>query len=252
MKYYITFNGSTYAKAACIDDISKLYISCIEITEEEFNQISSNKIPYFFDGTSWKTRPTFSCDTQVFLIEDEQYQLQLPTDYQKLLINGKETTETTVSFPEPGEYKIRIEPFPYLPVDVTFVIDRSLQKEQIRRIKELENDCNKYILAHYAYSRQNTFKAKFSQIIDELTNNYNNYTADQITQLQTAKNRLLEVNSWIESVLDYFYQKLDEIKNAPDLPTLDNITWDFSQFDSTDPQATIEEIRNLLQGILWA
>ena len=224
------------------------------LTEEEYINIKNTKIiPYYFDGTQWRVRQVFDCCVkEVVLNVMEEYILELPDQYTKLLIDGIETSTNIILFKKPGTYTVRIEPFPYLPVFITFIVKPTLNMEIDKKTKDLKTDCNKYILLHYSYAEQNTFKTKFSQIIDELTNNYNNYTSEQITQLQTAKSRLLEVQKWIESILNYYYSKLDEIKNAADLATLDTIAWDFSQFDSTDPQVTIEEIRNILQGVLWA
>ena len=246
MRYYVLQDNITVI--ATPDQIPEAF----EITLEEYNSIlSGGPMPYYWDGSVWKTRPSFTHPDPVEITEGESYQLQLPTDYTELRINNSPTTETTISFDQPGTYDVKIEPFPYLPVTVTFIVNKDITKEIERTIKRLETDCHNYIISHYPETRQHTFKAKFMQIIDELTNNSSSYTQEQLDALTSAKSRLLAAMNWVDQVLDYFYTKLDEIKSSPDIPTLTNISWDFSQFDASDPGVTIEEIHNLLKGILW-
>jgi len=223
------------------------------LSEQEYYDILNgiSFAQYYWDGSQWQIRPTWTHDSPITIDETQSVTFTLPTDYTELRINRTPTTNTTWTPPGSGTYKVLVEPFPYYPLEIEIIVNENLDKVKERKIASLDKSCNEYILKHYQYSRQNTFKAKYVQIVDELTNNSSSYTTDQITNLETAKNRLNEVLQWIETVLDYYYSKLDEIKNATDIDTVNTITWDFSQFDSTDPQVTIEEIRSYLIDILW-
>ncbi len=247
MRYYLSYDNKTIVAT------TELLIDYLPLSEEEYaNAISGiSPPPYYFDGTNWLTRPTFTHTNPVYLTEGEVFSLELPTDYTELIINKTPTTQTTISFNSPGTYEINIEPFPYMPVTVTFIVSADINREKERKIDQLDKDCNQYILKHYSYGRQNTFKAKYLQIVDELSFNSANYTQTEIDTMNQAKARILAVNSWIDSVLDYYYTTLNSIKNATTVADVQAIAWDFSQFDSTDPLVTIEEIRSLLLGILW-
>jgi len=52
-------------------------------------------------------------------------------------------------------------------------------------------------------------------------------------------------SSWVESVKEYVNNKMDDIDNASDLSSLESITWDFSTFDSSDPEINIKDALGL-------
>ena len=251
MDHYIVYDGDNYFLVAAYDDISAIYTATLKLSKEEYSNIDPSKIPYYFDGTQWLLRPTWEHTSPIKIDETEIVTFTLPTDYTELRINGSPTTETTWAPPSPGTYTVRVEPLPYMPLDIEIIVTESLSKAKERKIEQLEKDCNRYILKHYPYSRQNTFKAKYIQIVEELTFNSDSYTTEQKDALNRARARMRAVMKWIDTVLNYFYARLEAIKAADDVATLKAISWDFSQFDDSDPLVTIEEIRNLLAGTLW-
>jgi len=50
------------------------------------------------------------------------------------------------------------------------------------------------------------------------------------------------VFNWIELVLSYVYEKEREINQCEDIESVTVITWDFSQFDASDPGVTLASV----------
>ena len=251
MKYFVVFDGRVYFKACSYDNLSTIYPACLELNKEEYDSIDPSKIPYYFDGEQWRNRPIWAHENPITVDETQTVTFVLPDDYTELRINNSPTTKAAWTPPGPGTYTVRVEPFPYMPLDIEIIVTENLEKAKERKIEQLEKDCNQYILSHYPLSRQNTFKAKYIQIVEELAFNSDSYTTEQKDALNQARTRMRAVMSWIDTVLSYFYDRLEAIKAADDVATVKDKSWDFSQFDASDPEVTIEEIRGYLSGILW-
>ena len=122
----------------------------------------------------------------------------------------------------------------------TFPTDLERLKEA--RVRELEWATQLYVCRRYPWTRQVSFLRIAHDIDEELADP--NTTDDRRTVLEARKARLKELEVWLDSVLDYHYQKDAEIRNATTEEEVKAITWDFSQFDATDPQARIRELRD--------
>jgi len=222
-----------------------------ELTEEEYNSIiSGNPIPYYWNGSAWESKQKFSDDITVNLNCSEVYNIPLPTDYTKLYINNSETTDTTLKIDNEGTYEYKIEPFPYLPYKIIANVTFTLEQLKEKTINQISQDCNIYVLKNYPQTRQHTFKAQYIKILEELVLNKESYAEEQLDSMNTARSKLSSVFDWINQILDYYYSKLDSIKAATSKEEVTNITWDFEQFNNSNPNVTIEEIKKLLNGIL--
>jgi len=85
----------------------------------------------------------------------------------------------------------------------------------------LKQDVNTYIVSRYDMGTQASFQAMYS--IE--------------TTPAEIKTTLLSVWAWVQSVLREYYTKRAEI-SASKAPHL--VTWDFSQFDVTDPRVALD------------
>jgi len=88
-------------------------------------------------------------------------------------------------------------------------------------LSELKQEVNAYICSHYDMGTQASFQAMYS--IE--------------TTPAEIKTLLLSVWAWVQSVLREYYTKRAEI-SASSVPHL--VTWDFSQFDVTDPGVALD------------
>ncbi len=61
---------------------------------------------------------------------------------------------------------------------------------------------------------------------------------------EEAKNLIKTVWDWIRKtdVLPYYYSKKMEIENAADVEVLLTVVWDFSQFDTTNPDVKLSDL----------
>lgn len=92
-----------------------------------------------------------------------------------------------------------------------------------RKLEEICLAVNQYIYAHYDAGAQNSFQAIYVM----------NSTPVAV------KDTLLMVWTWVQSVLVYYYTKKAEIIAASDPAS---VTWDFSTFDATDPQLSLQSL----------
>jgi len=88
-------------------------------------------------------------------------------------------------------------------------------------LSEISWDVNTYIVSHYDMGTQASFQAMYS--ID--------------TTPAEVKTTLLTVWGWVQSVLSYYFTKKAEIEAAEDPGA---VTWDFAQFDATDPGVSLQ------------
>jgi len=92
-----------------------------------------------------------------------------------------------------------------------------------RVLEQINTEVNAYICSHYDMGTQASFQAVY--VMDG-------------TPLE-VKTALLGVWAWVQSVLGYYYTKKAEIAAAGEPET---VTWDFSQFDATDPQVSLQSL----------
>lgn len=88
---------------------------------------------------------------------------------------------------------------------------------------KLNQEVNAYICAHYDLGTQASMQAIYIMPTTPIA----------------AKDLLLTVWSWVQSVLTYYYSKKAGLTVAED-PAI--ITWSFSQFDTTDPEVSLQSL----------
>jgi len=86
---------------------------------------------------------------------------------------------------------------------------------------ELTTEVNAYINSRYDQGSQASYQALYS------------LTATP----QAVKDAILPLWPWIQAVMKYYYGKKAAIRDG-DAP--EDVTWDFSQFDATDPGIALE------------
>lgn len=95
-------------------------------------------------------------------------------------------------------------------------------------IYKLTKECRDFVGIRYSEERQRTFTY---MMIEAGTN---------------RKAYIRSIWDWIDTVLDYFYEKEDAITNAADEDALGAITWDFGgTFTGTDPMRTLRGARDI-------
>jgi len=92
-----------------------------------------------------------------------------------------------------------------------------------RILEEINIAVNQYIIHRYDLGTQLSFQVVYALPIT---------SAEIKTQLES-------IWSWINSILDYYYTKKAEIIAASDPAS---VTWDFSTFDATDPQLSLQSL----------
>jgi hypothetical protein len=92
-----------------------------------------------------------------------------------------------------------------------------------RTLETLNTEFNAYLQEHYDMGTQQAFQALYSLP----------------TTPQAVKDALLPVWTWIQSVTQYYYGKKIAIRDGEDW---ESVTWDYSQFDATDPEVSLESI----------
>ena len=93
---------------------------------------------------------------------------------------------------------------------------------RIRKLEELNQAVQVYIYTKYDIGTQASLQA-----IDT-----------RPTTPQVVRDQLNLLFEWIAGVMNYYYGKKDDIIAATDY---NSITWDFSQFDATDPNISLKD-----------
>lgn len=97
------------------------------------------------------------------------------------------------------------------------------------KLSKINRDVNAYITAYYDTGTQNSFNGIYSR----------RSTPDDV------RDTLDLIWDWIESVINYYYGKKNDILTSEEFS---DIVWDFSQFDETKPNVTLASIMNELAG----
>jgi len=90
-------------------------------------------------------------------------------------------------------------------------------------LDRLTTEVNVYINAHYDQGSQASYQALFSLP----------------TTPQAVKDEILPIWPWIQAVMAYYYGKKAEIRDGEEWQ---DVTWDFSQFDASDPHVSLEDL----------
>lgn len=92
-------------------------------------------------------------------------------------------------------------------------------------LTELNRQNNSYILSHYGQGTQQ----KFQQLWDN----------PDVSQ--TVKDQVKLVSDWIDTVLAHYYEKKKYIRDtASTIDEIMQVQWDFSQFDASQPDISLE------------
>jgi hypothetical protein len=110
----------------------------------------------------------------------------------------------------------------------SWVVVSDLTVAKKGRLSDLKTAVTEYIGAHYDQGQQSTLNALW---IEGISKGWPN---------RKAKVQL--VMDWVNAVLAYFYQKKDAILAAADQAALDAVDVDFSQFDDSDPEVSVEAV----------
>ena len=95
----------------------------------------------------------------------------------------------------------------------------------------LHDMCEEYIYAHYDNARQASLNALLTEAL-----------------MMSYPNRMMYIGqalAWIKACIAYYYTISDQIDAAASVEVVNGITWDFSQFDATDPQITLRDASNM-------
>lgn len=125
--------------------------------------------------------------------------------------------------------------------DVVDVLDQAskdavdaadLPSVQAAKARELSDAGNNYIDQHYDSG------AKTSLLASWIEGNQKGYV-NRAAMVQS-------VWSWAQQVLNYYAGKMQEIFTATSLADVAAVTWDFSQFDASDPALVIFDVQSRL------
>jgi hypothetical protein len=100
-----------------------------------------------------------------------------------------------------------------------------LTEEQTSILTQINNDVNTYINNYYDVGTQQSFTAVYVK-----------YNTDEV------KNYLNPVWDWINTIMVYYYGKKQTIVDAANITTLKAITWDFTTFDATKPDVSLQAL----------
>jgi hypothetical protein len=90
-----------------------------------------------------------------------------------------------------------------------------------RQMESLNQDVQTYIYTKYDIGTQASLQAIYTQP----------------TTPQAVKDQFDLLFAWIASVMQYYYQKKALIRDNEDW---ESVTWDFTTFDATDPNVSLE------------
>jgi len=99
-----------------------------------------------------------------------------------------------------------------------------------KRSYDFKIEVTAYIGKKYDAGQQSTLNAFWSEGIEKGWVN---------------RNALVQgVMTWVNTVLTYFYSKLDEVTAATTIPDVDAITMDLAQFTPTMPTTTVRQVKD--------
>ena len=135
------------------------------------------------------------------------------------------------------------------PETETIFIDEQakLDLEKRRLIERLEDDTKHFIeykangSKRYTTEKQISFTAIVQMCQMKLSDP--NITETERQDYETRLQMIQQAFDWIRSVLDYHYQIDAQINAATSLDELNSITWDYSSFETSDPDIRLAQVR---------
>jgi len=125
-----------------------------------------------------------------------------------------------------------------------------LNEEKQKLIARLKQDVKQFIeykpdgTDRYTLEKQISFNAILQMCQIKLSDP--NISDEKKQAYQECIQRIQQCFSWIQSVLDYHYQIEAKINEASSLEDLNLIEYDFTSFESTDPDLHLSEIMGVL------
>jgi len=135
----------------------------------------------------------------------------------------------SVSYKDPLDEK-QIEELNQAMLDAGFLPDKQVFLKDARAL-ELQVTARTYIYAHYEPERQQTLAILLSEA--------------RFAGLVNRANYIVQALGWVDSIFTYYYTKKAEIEAATKDAEIAAVTWDFAQFDDTDPVVSIKEARSI-------
>jgi len=106
----------------------------------------------------------------------------------------------------------------------------TLTGAKIKRSYDFKIEVTAYIGKKYDAGQQSTLNALWSEGIEKGWVN---------------RNALVQgIMTWVNTVLTYFYSKLDEVTAATTIPEVEAITMDLAQFTPTAPTTTVRQVKD--------
>ena len=115
-------------------------------------------------------------------------------------------------------------------VEITLVTDTvnafsELQAAKTKKTEELNMACQSYILSRYDPPKQASLNALLTEAAILGYQNRIGYIAGAL--------------AWIKSVIAHYYTKSDAITAAATVQAVEDVTWDFTSFNASDPGITL-------------
>lgn len=137
--------------------------------------------------------------------------------------------------PEDGTDPTLTDPSLILDEEYRNAADWPLETLRAKKLKQHTQDADAYIEAHYDSGAKHNFQAIYSYLTRKQVKG--TITPDELTQADGIELIL----GWIQAVMSYYYTVKAQLISASDSVTLSTITWDFSQFDASDPMIKLED-----------
>jgi hypothetical protein len=130
-----------------------------------------------------------------------------------------------------GNTPIPLPPSEYYDlVDDGWVYDIDRNKTDL--LNQINQEVNTYINNYYDIGTQQSFTGIYTK----------RSTPD------AARDYLDPVWTWIEAVMSYYYTKKQSIIDASSISALGDITWDFTTFDATKPDVSLQALMVILSA----
>ena len=114
----------------------------------------------------------------------------------------------------------------------TYVVnDKPLDQCKLLILAQVNQEVNTYINTYYDTGTQQSFTAAYVK-----------YNTPEL------KAYLDPIWDWIEIIMSYYYTVKQLIVDAETIETLKNISWDFGQFDDTNPTVSLKDLIQMISS----
>jgi len=133
------------------------------------------------------------------------------------------------------------------PDPISNTVNYEFLKCQIIAGSSISEEVNQYIQykpdgeVRYTQAKQSSFTDILMYCKQWLEDN-SDVSAEQKEPYETKITLINNARSWIRTVLNYYYDKIAEIRVTTE-ETIGDLTWDFSIFETGDPDVWLETVR---------